>query len=83
MGPHLHRAGPGYDEVGVTLFYGRLVTSKHILGTIMQSVIMRCLVSLIWIGYSLAFGPDKGGVIGGREWVGLGRLPGASFGRSW
>ncbi len=33
---------------------------------------MLCLVSLIVIlvWYSLAFGPDKGGVIGGREWVG-------------
>ena len=37
---------------------------------------MLCLVRLIWIlvGYSLAFGTDKGGLIGGREWVGLGRL---------
>jgi Amt family ammonium transporter len=58
---------------GLALFYGGLVRSKNILGTIMQSVIILCLVSLIWIlfGYSLAFGPDKGGVIGGLEWVGL------------
>ena len=48
MDPHLHRAGSGYDEVGVALFYGGLVRSKHILGTIMQSVVMLCLVSLIW-----------------------------------
>jgi Amt family ammonium transporter len=36
-------------------------------------VIILCVVSLIWIliGYSLAFGPDKGGVIGGLEWIGL------------
>ncbi|MGH7148829.1 MAG: hypothetical protein ACREIJ_13145 [Nitrospiraceae bacterium] len=82
MGPHLHRAGSGYDEVVVVLFYGGLVRSKHILGTIMQSVVMLCLVSLIWnlVRYSLAFAPDKGGVIGGREWVGLDRLPGASGG---
>ena len=45
MGPHLHRAGPGYDEVGVALFYGELVRSKHILSTIMQSVVVLCLVS--------------------------------------
>lgn len=58
---------------GLALFYGGLVRSKNILGTIMHSVIILCLVSLIWIlfGYSLAFGPDKGGVIGGLEWVGL------------
>ena len=58
---------------GLALFYGGLVRSKNILGTVMQSLIVLCLVSLIWIlfGYSLAFGPDKGGVIGGLEWVGL------------
>ena len=79
MGPHLHRAGPGYDEVGVALFYGRLVRSKHILGTIIQNIVMLCLVRLIWIlvGYSLALGADKGRLSGGREWVGLSRLPGA------
>jgi ammonia channel protein AmtB len=84
MGPHFHHARPGDDEVGVALFYGGLVWSKHILGTIMQSIVVLCLVSLIWIlaGYSLAFGTDKGGLIRGREWVGLGRLPGASSGCS-
>ena len=58
---------------GLALFYGGLVRSKNILGTVMQSLIILCLVSLIWIlfGYSLAFGPDKGGVIGGLEWIGL------------
>lgn len=58
---------------GLALFYGGLVRSKNILGTVMQSVIILCVVSLIWIlfGYSLAFGPDKGGVIGGVEWIGL------------
>lgn len=31
------------------------------------------MISLQWVffGYSLAFGPDKGGIIGGLEWVGL------------
>jgi Amt family ammonium transporter len=58
---------------GLALFYGGLVRTKNILGTIMHSMIILCLVSLIWIlfGYSLAFGPDKGGVIGGLEWIGL------------
>lgn len=58
---------------GLALFYGGLVRSKNVLGTIMHSVITLCVVSLIWIlfGYSLAFGPDKGGIIGGLEWVGL------------
>jgi Amt family ammonium transporter len=58
---------------GLALFYGGLVRSKNVLGTIMQSFVILCLVSVLWIllGYSLAFGPDKRGLIGGLEWVGL------------
>ncbi len=58
---------------GLALFYGGLVRSKNVLGTIMQSFIILSVVSLLWIliGYSLAFGPDKGGMIGGLDWVGL------------
>jgi Amt family ammonium transporter len=58
---------------GLALFYGGLVRSKNVLGTIMHSVVILCLVTLLWIlvGYSLAFGPDKAGVIGGLEWIGL------------
>jgi ammonia channel protein AmtB len=56
MGPHLQRAGPGYDDAGVARFYGGLVRGKNILGMIMQSVVMLCQVRLIWIlvEYSLA-----------------------------
>jgi len=58
---------------GLSLFYGGLVRSKNALGTIMQSVAILCLVSLIWVlfGYSLVFGPDRGGIIGGLDWAGL------------
>lgn len=58
---------------GLALFYGGLVRSKNVLGTIMHSVIILCLVSLLWIliGYSLAFGPDQKGLIGGLDWIGL------------
>ncbi len=58
---------------GLALFYGGLVRSKNVLGTIMHSLVILCVVSLVWIifGYSLAFGPDKGGVIGGLEWFAL------------
>jgi Amt family ammonium transporter len=58
---------------GLALFYGGLVRGKNVLGTIMHSLVILCLVSVIWIvfGYSLAFGPDKGGVIGGLEWFAL------------
>jgi len=58
---------------GLALFYGGMVRSKNALGTIMQSFIILCLISVQWVlwGYSLAFGPDKGHVIGGLEWLGL------------
>jgi Amt family ammonium transporter len=58
---------------GLALFYGGLVRSKNVLGTIMQSFVILCVVSVLWmlLGYSVAFGPDKKGVIGGLEWVGL------------
>lgn len=58
---------------GLALFYGGLVRSKNVLGTIMHTAVILCVISLLWIlcGYSLAFGPDKGGLIGGLEWVGL------------
>jgi Amt family ammonium transporter len=58
---------------GLALFYGGMVQKKNALTTIMHSFLCMALVSVQWvvIGYSLAFGPDKGGVIGGFEWAGL------------
>ncbi len=58
---------------GLALFYGGLVRTKNVLGTIVHSAIILCVVSVIWIlwGYSLAFGPDKARIIGGLEWFGL------------
>lgn len=58
---------------GLAFFYGGMVRRKNVLGTIMQSFMMLCMVSIIWIlwGYSLAFGPDKWGFIGGLDMVGL------------
>ncbi len=50
-------------------FYGGLVRKKNVLATIMHSFFMLALISVQWVlwGYSLAFGPDKGGIIGGLE----------------
>ncbi len=58
---------------GLALFYGGLVRRKNALGTIMHSFIILALISVQWAlwGYSLAFGPDRGGIIGSLEWVGL------------
>ncbi len=48
---------------GLALFYGGLVRSKNVLGTMMQSVAAIAIVSVVWVlaGYTLAFGPDMGG----------------------
>jgi Amt family ammonium transporter len=58
---------------GLALFYGGMVRSKNVLSTMMHSFIAICIVSIVWVfwGYSLAFAPDVGGVIGGFQWLGL------------
>jgi Amt family ammonium transporter len=58
---------------GLALFYGGMVRQKNALATLMQSFIIMAVISLQWVlwGYSLAFGPDKGGLVGGLEWIGL------------
>lgn len=58
---------------GLALFYGGMVRSKNVLSTMMHSFIAICIVSVVWVfwGYSLAFAPDVGGVIGGFQWLGL------------
>jgi len=69
-----------FMTVGLALFYGGLVRAKNVLGTIMQSFVALALVTVLWvvIGYTLAFGPDKGGVIGGLNYAmlhGVGASP--------
>jgi Amt family ammonium transporter len=58
---------------GLALFYGGMVRKKNVLGTIMQSFIALGVVTIQWVlvGYSLAFGPDIGHVIGSLQWAGL------------
>ncbi len=58
---------------GLFLFYGGLVRGKNVLGTIMQSFIIVALISIQWVlwGYTLAFGPDVGGIVGNLDWFGL------------
>ena len=65
---------------GLAMFYGGMVRRKNILGTIMQSFILIAVISIEWmlVGYSFAFGPDLGGIIGDLSWFGLsgvGTLP--------
>lgn len=58
---------------GLFLFYGGLVRRKNALGTIMHSFIIVAVITIQWAlwGYTLAFGPDIGGLIGSLDWFGL------------
>jgi len=58
---------------GLGFFYGGLVGRKNVLSTILHSFLVLCLISVQWVlwGYTLAFGPDVGGVIGNLDWLGL------------
>jgi Amt family ammonium transporter len=56
---------------GLALFYGGMVRSKNALSTFMHSFMAMGVVTLVWIvvGYSLAFAPSKGGLIGGLDYM--------------
>ena len=58
---------------GLALFYAGMVRSKNVLGTIMQSFIMISVISVEWIylGYTMSFGPDIGGIIGSMSYFAL------------
>ncbi len=58
---------------GLAFFYGGLVRRKNFLSTIMMSFACLGLIGVLWVvyGYSLSFGPDKAGIIGGLDFFGL------------
>lgn len=57
---------------GLALFYGGMVRTKNVLGTLMQSFILAALISVQWVlfGYSIAFAPGSS-LAGGLDWAGL------------
>jgi Amt family ammonium transporter len=68
---------------GLALFYGGLVRTKNVLGTLMQSFIMVGIVTIQWIviGYSLAFATGTT-FLGNLSWAGLsgvGLMPNADY----
>jgi Amt family ammonium transporter len=70
---------------GLALFYGGMVRGKNVLGTIMHSFIILGIITFEWVlwGYSMSFGPDHGGIIGGLDWFGLkgvGMTPSPDYG---
>src|SRR3989344_727898 len=57
----------------VGFFYGGMVSSKNVVSVIKQSMVILALVSVQWvvIGYTLAFGTDWRGIIGGLDFFGF------------
>jgi Amt family ammonium transporter len=58
---------------GLALFYGGMARRKNLLSTIMMSFAIMGLIGVLWAlwGYSLSFGSDNGGFIGGFNFLGL------------
>ena len=58
---------------GLAFFYGGMERRKNVLNTIMSSFFICGLASVMWvlIGYSLSFGKDFNGIIGGFNYLGL------------
>ncbi|CEP66637.1 Ammonium transporter [Moorella glycerini] len=58
---------------GLALFYGGMVRQKNVLSILMQCLAIVALISVQWVlwGYSLAFGPDRGHLIGSLSWLGF------------
>jgi len=59
--------------VGLAFFYGGLVRRKNVLAIMMQSFVAFGVVTAAWVllGYTLAFGADQRGILGGLEYAGL------------
>ncbi|WP_433206058.1 ammonium transporter [Dactylosporangium sp. CS-047395] len=58
---------------GLALFYGGMVRMKSALNMLMMSFACLAVVTVVWVlaGYSLAFGPDVGGLIGSLRHAGM------------
>ena len=52
---------------GLAMFYGGLVRTKNVLGTMLHSFAAMAIIGVLWVigGYAMAFGPN---VLGG--WIG-------------
>jgi ammonium transporter, Amt family len=56
---------------GLALFYGGMSRSKNLLNTFAMTIAAYCIGSVVWVlwGYTIAFGPDIGGIIGGMNHI--------------
>ncbi len=69
---------------GLAFFYSGMVRAKNVLATALQSFFALALVSVLWVlvGFTLAFGSDINGLIGGFNFLGfngVGQEPNADF----
>ncbi len=66
----------------LALFYAGMVRRKNVLATIMHALAAIPILSLQWclVGYTLAFGSTKLGLVGGLDFVGLRGLESATHG---
>jgi Amt family ammonium transporter len=58
---------------GLALFYGGMVRRKNVIGTVAQSFVMTCLVTMTWflVQYSIAFGTNADAGMN-KYWGGMG-----------
>jgi Amt family ammonium transporter len=58
---------------GLAFFYGGMVRKKNLLSTLTLSYVFMALIGVQWLlfGYSLSFGKDIGGFIGGLNFLGF------------
>ncbi|MGH9093552.1 MAG: ammonium transporter [Acidimicrobiales bacterium] len=63
---------------GLAFFYAGMVRRKNVLAMLMQNFVTMAVVGLLWVWltYSLAFGPDWGGIgiLGTLHFAGLGHM---------
>lgn len=69
---------------GLAFFYSGMVRAKNVLATALQSFFALAIVSVLWVlvGFTLAFGPDVGGMIGNLNFAffnGVGQSPNADY----
>lgn len=71
----------------LAFFYGGMVRRKNVLSTLTLSYIFMSLIGVQWVlfGYSLSFGPDINGLIGGLDFLGfrgVGVEPNAAYAKT-
>jgi Amt family ammonium transporter len=71
----------------LALFYGGMARRKNVLSTLTLSFTFMAVIGLQWVlyGYSLAFGKDIGGLIGGLNYlgfIGVGAAPNPDYAKT-